>query len=468
MPCNERDNMKATVTTATHQLTQEIVAARFEDIPPKALQQVKHSILDDVGIAFMGYTMGGAPLIDYAKDVGGGREESTLIGDGTMVSAIAASAINAQMAYDTDFNETGPGHHILSALAQTAIAIGERVGASGKDVITAVAIGYEMSGRFMQAALPGEQTGNLSSKKQIPMCIAITAGKLLGLDETQLNHALGASWYFSPQPSDFLWRNVWWKRIGMFLIGHCTLGVQSALLAQKGYECLPDIIDREVFYVADRLKSSPSPYYYPAEKLHLKPWISSRGTQTALQAILELVERENVSPEQIEAINLIDRQMYLAFPFNNPEPKEYWDAIYSLQWQYAMAILGYTAGPDWFTSERLSDPKAIALSKKVNITMDSVATDIYTRSRYVGAEFDNYATTVELVANGKTYTNQKTRSETLGSAQNPMSQDQLEAKFQHLAGYVIGNNQAKELVALLANLDNQDNISNITKLFVPI
>ena len=101
------------------------------------MEITKKAILDDVGIAFLGYDLEGGQVIEYARAVGHGAPEATLIGDGGKVSCLVAAGANAQMAQDTDFNETGPGHHIISPIAQTAISVAERTGSSGKNQVIA-------------------------------------------------------------------------------------------------------------------------------------------------------------------------------------------------------------------------------------------------------------------------------------------------------------------------------------------
>ena len=104
--------------SVTRDLIRTFTNASFDQIPQPAIEITKQAILDDVGIGLLGYSMAGEPIIDYAKTVGGGVSESTLIGDGTKVSSLVAAGANAQMAFDTDFNETGPGHHIMSPAAR--------------------------------------------------------------------------------------------------------------------------------------------------------------------------------------------------------------------------------------------------------------------------------------------------------------------------------------------------------------
>ena len=413
----------------TQQLAREVADARYEDIPPAAIARIRDGILDDVGVAFLGYPMAGKHLIEYARDVGG-TPESTVIADGARVSCMVAAGVNSQLASDSDFEETGPGGHSLSNIAQAALAVGERLGASGRDVITAVAVAYDINSRFHRAAFPLElirgempprDTSFPGSSRHRALSVAIAAGKLLGLDAAQLDHAMGIAWYFGPQPSATYIQERRSLELGA---GHW--GVLAAFMARKGMEGPVDSIEIGGRHDLDRLVSSPSPYYYPANEMHLKPWISSRGTQPAIQSTLEIVKEEGIALEDIEEIRFKAKRLYFQHPFDNPEPRGYRDAVYSVQWAFAMALMGYEAGLEWLAEERFKDPACLAVATKVKLEELPRATEIWES----GVRYTNEAPTeVEVVAKGRRYSRAKTYGEVLGSSLNPMPKELLERKF---------------------------------------
>ena len=459
----------------TQELAKQIVNAKFEDIPPKAIERIKRGILDDIGIGFLGYYMNGKSIVEYGKDAGRGLPESTIIGDGAKVSCIFAAGVNSQMATETDFNETGPGGHSLSPIAQTAISLGERVGASGKDIIAATALAYEINARFHRAAFPLEMvTGDMPKRaNSIPhsrhfvVNATIAAAKVLGLSEKQINNAIGIAWYFvgesfgTVSDGTFLQR---YKRMGVFNLGYTHLGIEAALLAQKGFGSPMDVIEDEPSYDPDRLLASPSPYYHAENELHLKPWISSRGVQPGISAVLDIVKEEDIKVEDIEEIRYKAKSLYFEYPLNNPEPTGYWDGVYSVQWPFAMTLLGIEPGPEWFTEERLNDPVALALAKKVKLEELPEATEIWES----GVRYTNLAPTeVDVLVNGKVYTKRRTYGETPGSSMNPMTKEQLGRKFITQSSPVIGGKQAEELFGMLSMLEDCEDIREITKLYGP-
>lgn len=450
----------------TRDLIRLFTDAAFDEIPEAAVESTKKAILDDVGIAFLGYSMAGGPIIEYAKAVGVGVPESTLIGDGTKVSCQAAAAANAQMAFDTDFNETGPGHHIMSPLAQSVLAVGERTGASGRDVITAIATGYQMSGHLHLALRP-ESVEAGQGTRHIPATVALAAGRVLGLDEERLNHAFGLAWFLIPMPTTPPYWHEWWRRRGMFHLAMVQHGLLAALLARTGFEGPRDIVEADSHYDLDKIMATPGPYAYPIHTLQLKPWPSTRVDHQAIQAIGELMDEHDIRPEDIDELNFKGPGLFLSHPWDNPEPKDYWEALYSLQWGLAMAALGYEPGRDWLSEERLRDPACLALASKVTIAEDDAATKETVEAKPTATKLviEDIANEIEIVAGGNRYTMRKTISETLGSPTTPMSEDQVVAKFTAQAAPVVGEARAAEIAERSLALEHESDIGSLTALF---
>jgi len=197
--------------------------------------------------------------------------------------------------------------------------------------------------------------------------------------------------------------------------------------------------------------------------MHLKPWIASRECHPGIQGTLELLSHENLIATDIDEIQFNGLGLYLDYPFNNPEPTEYWNAIYSVQWAFAMAILGYQPGPDWYAKERFEDPEVLALTKKIRIYQANAdAEEEYSRG---STKLGTYPNNVEIHAKGNRYIINKSGVETLGSPENPMPIDQLVQKFRSQSVPIIGEKQSALLVDSLLHLDHQDNLAKIASLY---
>lgn len=458
--------------SVTKQLAKEVVLTKFDDIPDKAVERIRRGILDSIGDAFLGHSNVGEFFLPYAKGLGESIPESTIVGTGLKVSCVVAAGINAQLGQSTNFTpHGGPGGSVLSSFVHTGLAIGERIGTTnGQDLITAVALAFEINARFHRAAFPvgiiyGEvpkrDTSFLGSQRHQVLAAALTAAKLLGLNEDQVNRTMGIAWYFTPQPSAALHE----LRRAMYNLGICHWGIHAALLAQHGFQGPDDFIESEGRHDLDRIVESPSPYYYTSNELHIKPYISSRGTHPGISAAVDILKEEDINIEDIEEIRFKAKRLYLKYPFDNPEPTTYWDTLHSVQWAFAMALIGYQAGPEWLTKERLKDPIARNLSKKVRLLDLPSASAIWES----GVQYVNEGPNeVEIVANGKVYKKTRTYGEAPGSSLNPMPQEWLKRKFQANSIPVIGEKQCNHLFELLNTLEKQETMQGITRFFSPL
>ena len=145
---------------------------------------------------------------------------------------------------------TGPGLHAGPLVVHTALAMGQRTGAGGADMLTAIALGYDLNARSFHlapASLPQTQgTPQTRIFDHLNMVGAAVAAKLLGLDIGTTADALSMAWEFPMRRRLYLKPKVP-KRVSAFPMGHlftARVGVQAALMARHGYPNLVDEIDQ--------------------------------------------------------------------------------------------------------------------------------------------------------------------------------------------------------------------------------
>ena len=428
----------------TAALVREVEETTFSDIPRGAVERIKRLIVDSVGNCFMGYDVTGRQLSGYAVELGG-PGEAVLVADGRRVPAEIAAAVNAQVARDTDFEETGPGLHAGPAMAHTALAVGQKMGASGAEVVAAAALGYESNARFHHARRDGDIL------RHHVTCVTIVAAKLLGLDTEALNRAIGFSWEL---PTSDILRS--WpppsKRVSRLGIGNlwvCRLGVQAALLACHGYGGLPDELDfQQADYDLDLL-ASPSGFVHTAGEMELKPYPASRGCNGALLLVGRMVRRESIAVEEIERITARLPSIYLDAHQFEPSPENYWEAIYSTQWGITMRAMRVPPGREWFTPERLGDNTARRLCAKVEIVEDPEATRARNEKRR-----GEMANTVEIHARGRIFRESILMRDVPGSSGTPMTESVFKGKFLSLVEPGLGAERAADLYKALSGIDS--------------
>ena len=456
---------------ATRQMIRELIDAKIQDLPEVAVKKIKWAVLDDVGIAFQGYAMAGRVFAEYARDAGGSLE-ATVVGDGAKVSAGVAAGVNANMAYLSNFNETGPGGHALSIITQPAIAMGERLGSSGNEILAAVVAVYEINARLHHAATDHDNIahdymgGNMGTRHLI-LNTALVCGKLMNLDETQMNHLVGLAWTLPPPQRGFVAHaaapSVYRSMGSSANVMICPVGVQAALLAQKGFEGTLDVLEKVGVYDLEILSKSPSPYYYTLNELYLKSWpVNGGGSHHAIDLATSIVKEEGIQPQDIDEIRFFVKEaIWFEHPFNFTEPKDYLDAIYSVPRAMATAILGYEPGPAWFTEESFKDPRVPELARKVKILKDPQVTELGQKHTPIPKADGRHV--VEVSVKGRTYRKETAYIDVIGGPRRPLSNEFLEAKFRRLVTPVIGKADTEELLSNLSRLEDVRDIRDLTK-----
>lgn len=172
-------------------LSKHIANVKFEDLPNEAIDCVKMSFLDTLGTLIAGATAPGCREIGDLVLEWGGKAESTVLTRGGRVPAHNAALVNSVMARAVGFDDSmHKGMRLSAALVPVSIAVAEKRGhASGKDLLAAIALGHDISGRIDCATVdyygfdPTICCGILGA--------TTIAAKLLGLGEGQIANAYG-------------------------------------------------------------------------------------------------------------------------------------------------------------------------------------------------------------------------------------------------------------------------------------
>ena len=440
----------------TNRLVEELLGADLADIPARARERMERLFIDTVGTTYGGLPVSGQEFIAYAHDVGG-MPEAVVLGGGLRTSSQLAAGINAQLARSLDFEETGPGIHIGPSLVHTVLAIGQRVGATGAEMLATACVTYEINGRFHYARYDGD------IQRHINVCLAMATCRLLGLDAETTNLAMGLCWGYPVRQSQLL-NPPEPKRISHVGMGNlflCHDGIQAALLASHGYGEMPDELERRTKeYDIDSMAASPEPFGYTAGEIQLKPWPSSRLSQGGIQLSLELMDEHGLSAGDIEQVTVHLPDIYLRPHQYDPAPRSFWEGIYSVQWGTALGILGVEPGHEWFTEERLTDPVARGMARRIELVEDPEGSKVFAARR-----FHEVPNTVELRVGGRTYTKSALMYDILGSPGRPMPKAMLDNKFHRLADPAIGNDRAGVLLEALYDLTSISNANDLAELF---
>ncbi|MBM3502576.1 MAG: MmgE/PrpD family protein [Alphaproteobacteria bacterium] len=449
--------------SVTRRLAAEIAETRIEAIPPAALAAMQRLLIDHVGITYMGAAFTGRALFSYARELGG-RGEAVLIGDGVRAPAELAAGINSQTCRNTDFEETGPGTHVGPLCVHTALAVGQRVGASGRAVLAAATLGYALCARFHFARLKDWPRTSIVHHRTVAAAIS---ARLLGYDATKTAEVLSLAWELPPRTHQAGGAAFIHKRISSLGLGSgiaaplvgARMGVQAATMVGHGFVSVGDEIDHHLeAYDRTILVEDPIPFHHVDGEMELKPWVASRHSQCGLQAIANLVREQAIDPHRVSAIRLHLSNMYTAQQgwLFEPAPANYWEAIYSTQWAAAMVLQDVPAGPKWFTPARLADPLTRKLAAMVEIVEDPESS-----KAYWGVNWLDIRGTAEITVGGKVHRARCTMRETYGSPRMDMTEAMVEQKFLESTSTTLPTDRARRLLALLRRLEEIRDVNEI-------
>ena len=448
----------------TQALAAEIANTPLDTIPASAMAAAKRLLIDHIGITYLGAAFTGAALHAYAREIGG-RPEAVVIGAGLRVPAELAAGINAQVCRNTDFEETGPGTHAGPLCVHTALAVGQRAGASGRAVLGAIALGYALCARFHFAR--GADWPRTSIVHHRTVAAAIAA-RLLRQDAATTARSLSLAWEIPPRThqaggAEFLFKRIsplaLSSGVGAPLFG-ARNGIQAAVMAGLGFESVPAEIDHHMKgYDLDILAGEPTPFHHVDGQMELKPWVCSRHCQCGIQALANLVRDRRIDADTVTGLRLHLSNMYQRAWLNEPSPETYWEAIYSTQWAAAMVLQGIPAGPKWVTADRLADPLSRRLAAMVQITEDPVASQAYWDLDWLAIRG-----TAEVDVAGQTHKAMCTMRETWGSPGMDMPDAMVEEKFVECTSVRRPSAPPLQLLQALRRVDTIDNINDVAAL----
>ncbi|MBV8730925.1 MAG: MmgE/PrpD family protein, partial [Acidobacteriia bacterium] len=235
------------VDGAALRLARTLVSVRFPELPPTTIQYAKVILASTLASAAAGTRIGSARIIrDLVKEQGG-KPEARLWFDGAKLPANEAARANAMLsdAAASDDSDLRNVAHIGTCLTAVGLALGERRGATGEDVLCAMVAGYEAAGRIAEAVTPPTEalSGSWGHGFHASVIVAfggvVTAAKLLGLTAEQMANAIGIT--ATTMGGLAIGTNSWARE---YHAGNAALcAANAALAAARGYTVNPDMLE---------------------------------------------------------------------------------------------------------------------------------------------------------------------------------------------------------------------------------
>jgi 2-methylcitrate dehydratase PrpD len=453
---------------ATFLFAKNIANTKYEDLPREVVEATKKQVLDLLGVALGGFSKPGPKELREIVRDWGGKEESTIFGCKQKVPAPNAAHVNATMAHALDYDdvhETAIMHSGV-AIIPTCMAVAEQKGnLSGKELITASALGVDMMCRLALATTPGSRPINTGWHLTTLfgfLGAAGTAGRMLGLSEEKMVNGLGIAYHQCSGNGQCVVDGALTKRMGP---GFAVKGgITAALLAEKGVTGARNCLEGEWGlyklyhhgnYDAKTLTKDLGKYF-EGINVAIKPYPCCRGIHPAIDAALALTKEYHIKAEDVQKIALsVSKEHYQLLC--EPEeaklrPRTQVDAQFSIPWGVATAIVRGQVTLDDFTETAIKSQEILKLTQKMSVKVDARL------NRPEKIE----PTRVELTTKqGKVYTQEV--EEPLGSLERPMSFDDCARKFRDCAKD-LGEEKIGKVIELIYNLETVTDIRKLINL----
>ncbi len=448
--------------TLAARLAKYATSLTFEKLTPEAVHEAKRRVIDSFATA-----VGAMPAEAYhiAKRCAlrvSGNPGASLLGGGRS-SPEWAAFVNGLLIRYLDFNDTylskEPAHPSDNFAA--VFAAGEVAGRGGRDLITAAVLAYEIQCRFCDAA--SLRAHGVDHVTHGAISSAVAAGKLFGLDEAKLIHAVGIAGVCnvalrqtrSGELSE-------WK--GCAFANAARNGVFAATLAGEGLSGPAPIFEGDLgfFKLVTQARFDPAPFGadfgnfdgFMINKTYIKYWPAEYHSQSAIDAALRLREELGGDVSQVKSIGIDTFEACYNIIGKYPEawtPKSRETADHSLPYCTAAALMDGDVYLPTFDATRFTDPALLDLTSKVQVHLDDELSTRYPKG------IPNRITVT--LNDGRKFV--KEVDFPRGHAGNPMTDQEVEAKFRLAVEPKYGKQRADQVLARCWELEESTGVAEL-------
>ncbi len=442
--------------TIARQMAQWVTKMKYEELPEKTIHEVKRRVIDSLATCLGAYGARPSKIARAkARAVSDPPPSASVWGTDHHTSPDLAAFANGAMVRYLDYNDTylslEPAHP--SDNIPAAVAVAQGAGKPGRDVILATVIAYEIQCRLCDAA--SLRAGGWDHVTYGALSTTLAAGKIWGLTEDELEHALGIAGVCNittrqtrtGQISD-------WKacafanaaRNGVFAADLARRGMTGPFEIFEGPKGLMNQLD--IGGASGVVLGSDGDFMI--DKTYIKFWPAEYHSQSAIDACLQL--RPRIEGKDIADILIKSFEAAVSIIGSEPEklrPTSRETADHSMFYCCAAALVDGDVTLATFDADRLTDPKLLDLIDKTKIVEDGELNKGYPK----GIPND-----VIITCTDGTKVNQRVDFPR-GHAENPMTDDEVVAKFRRMADGVITDETADAILDKAWSLDTMEDVT---------
>ena len=444
----------------TETLARYVTSLSYENVTPAAIHETKKRLIDSFGCAIGGYHSEPAQIARRLAATSNGVPPARVLGSGDLTSMEMAAFANSVMVRYLDFNDTyisaGGGHP--SDMVPAILAVADAHHAGGREVLVATVAAYEVFGALADV-VPIRDKG-WDHGLLVVLGSAAGAGKLLRLTNEQMGDALALAISANvPTRQTRSGELSMWK--GCATAASARAGVFAALLAKEGMTGPTEAFEgrhgiwQQVTgpFKIGTLGGDETPF--AVERSNLKYFPTEYHSQAPLWVALSLRQKARI--EDIAAVNV--QIYYNAYSELGSEPQK-WDpqtretADHSLPYLLASALRDGVITVASFSEERIRDKSLRSLMSRIKISENPE----FTR-RFPAAMISQ----IEVVTKtGERYMEQASYPK--GHIRNPMSDAEVESKFNEMCRAMLQPERCQEILDALWSLEDVQDAGEVLEL----
>jgi len=455
-------NTRGGSPTVAEDVARWLVELRYEVLPGDVVARAKRVLLDTVGCALGAIGAEPVRMAQQVVTMQGGNPQATILGLGRKVSCDQAAFLNSMALRYLDYNDYAalgkPNHGSVNVAP--ALAIAEMQGLTGEDLLLGLVAGYEVEIRLRDAIATNERQGWDDTSIAAQYASAATAGKLLGLDETKLANALAIAGSNANTLAEVRQGAAMTPAKGSAEPMAIRNGVFAALLARAGLDYPLTIFEGKNGFgqavsgsfdeAVLRIRSGD----FQILKSCIKLWPCAGTIQAPIAAALQ-IGRQQLRAEEISAVTVelseFAYKQQVALP---EEIKRREQADHSVPYAVARALLDGEVDVDDFEEIRFTDPRALALMRKLKLRSDASLSSA------------NLGANLEVVLQNGTILNANVPIPP-GSMSNPASDSELTTKFVALSESVLGQERTRRTVEIILAVETVSDLTALVNALSP-
>lgn len=461
-------------TQITAQAAEFIETVCYEDIPAEALRIGKRCLLDGLGLYVAGSEEHSVHMLVDEALATGGRADALVLGTDTKVPAPMAARVLATAGHAHDWDDSQVSvdpahiyglltHPTIPPLTASLVMAQHLSGVSGKDFMLAFLTGFEVECKISEWMLPRHYMQGMHSSGTVGTFGAyVAAAKLLGLTGDKLRSGLGIAASFAAG----IRCNFGTMTKPLHVGRAAENGITAALLAARGFTADPQALDGPWGFLAvqgggasrEKLSQGFGKTWTIVDPgVSIKPYPCGVLTHPTIDLMLRLVTEGDIQPGDIDTVTVHAGSNILK-PIRYPIAANHLQAKFSLPAALSMIALARQAGKVEFSDGFVASDPMQAMQRRI-------VTELDPEIEAKGFDKMRSRITIRLKDGSEIagWADEKYR----GGPENPLSDDEVEAKVRSLCDGVLNDADQKKLIAAAWNVTESSDAGSLADLLTP-